>query len=490
MKEVNKQSNKQISKEGFSESEKLVCLNSSTAASPSEKPFSYWVKKNWYYHSRVKKFYQFVVPNEAIVLMLNCRNGYLFDAIKPAYGVGVDNDAGEILEAKSKFPEFKFYTDLSEVCNKNSFDYILLPLSTMEADDIQDQLEALKKVCHEGTRVVVDTYSHLWEPVLWLMQKVGLRRPTMFKQWVEHKDLLNLLHLAGYEVVTSGRHTLLPIYIPLISSICNMVLVHIPLIRQLCLHQWIIARPQPVAQKTQDVSVSVIIPCKNEWGNIEPAVRRTPHMGAYTELIFVDGHSRDNTLEEMHRVAREYPEKNIRVMVQDGTGKGDAVRKGFAHATGDVLMILDGDLTMPPEELPKFFNAIITSKGELINGSRLVYGMENEAMRFLNLLANFFFSRLFSWLLNQKVKDTLCGTKVLYKKDYEAIARNRAFFGDFDPFGDFDLLFGAAKLNFKIIDMPIHYKNRTYGTSQIRRFYHGWILLGMSLLALRKLKIR
>lgn len=490
MKEVIKQNSKEVVKEGFSSGEKLAHISTNATAASSKKPFSYWLKKNSYYHTRVQDFYTFIVPRQATALILNCRNGYLFDAIKPVFGVGVDHDAQERAQAQNKFPEFKFHSYLNEIDSQHAFDYILLPLSTMEADDIQEQLEALKKFSHDGTRIVVDTYSHLWEPVLWLLQKMGLRRPTMFKHWISHKDMMNFLHLAGYEPISAGRHTLLPFYIPLISAFCNKILVHVPLISHLCLHQWIIARPQPQPKKTQDFSVSVIIPCKNERGNIQAAVERTPKMGAYTELIFIDGHSRDNTFEEMQRVAREYPEKNIRVLVQDGKGKGDAVRKGFAHATGDVLMILDADLTMPPEELPKFFNALISSKGEFINGSRLVYGMENEAMRFLNLLANFFFGTLFSWLLNQKVKDTLCGTKVLYKKDYEAIVRNRAFFGDFDPFGDFDLLFGAAKLNLKIIDMPIHYKNRTYGTTQIRRFYHGWILLGMSLLALRKLKIR
>jgi glycosyltransferase involved in cell wall biosynthesis len=256
------------------------------------------------------------------------------------------------------------------------------------------------------------------------------------------------------------------------------------------LHQWIIARPQAVVRNPNTLTVSVVIPCRNEEGNVENAVLRIPAMGCRTQIIFVEGNSTDNTLQEIKRVAHAYPEKNISWMVQDGKGKGDAVRKGFAHATGDILMIQDGDLTAPPEELPKFFDALVQGKGEFINGSRLVYGMEDKAMRFLNLLANFFFGKLFSWLLGQKVKDTLCGTKVLWANDYKNIVANRSFFGDFDPFGDFDLLFGAAKLNLKIIDMPVHYKNRLYGQTNIRRFVHGWILLGMSVVALKKFKCR
>jgi hypothetical protein len=114
--------------------------------------------------------------------------------------------------------------------------------------------------------------------------------------------------------------------------------------------------------------------------------------------------------------------------------------------------------------------------------------MESQAMRFLNLLGNKFFSLTFSWLLGQSVKDTLCGTKVLWKSDYEQIAANRAYFGDFDPFGDFDLLFGAARLNQKIVDLPIRYRERTYGSTNVQRWKHGWLLLKMVLFASRRIK--
>jgi glycosyltransferase involved in cell wall biosynthesis len=187
-------------------------------------------------------------------------------------------------------------------------------------------------------------------------------------------------------------------------------------------------------------------------------------------------------------VIGQYPDHDIKVLAQDGKGKGDAVRKAFEHARGDVLMILDADLTMPPEALPKFYEALASGKGEFINGTRLVYPMENDAMRFLNWVANRVFSWLFTWLLNQRFTDTLCGTKVLAKGHYQQIARNRNYFGDFDPFGDFDLIFGAAKANLKIIEIPIKYASRKYGETQISRFRHGWLLLRMVVFAFRKLK--
>jgi glycosyltransferase involved in cell wall biosynthesis len=210
-------------------------------------------------------------------------------------------------------------------------------------------------------------------------------------------------------------------------------------------------------------------------------------MGVNTELIFVEGHSRDDTLQQCQRVAAARPDKEIKVLVQKAKGKADAVQLGFSQATGDVLMILDADLSVAPEDLSQFYEALVSGKGEFLNGSRLVYAMDPQAMRFLNLLGNKFFALLLSWILGQPIKDTLCGTKVMWKSDYERIAAGRAYFGDFDPFGDFDLLFGAAKLNLKIVEIPVRYRERVYGQTNISRFTHGWLLLKMSARAASKL---
>jgi glycosyltransferase involved in cell wall biosynthesis len=231
-----------------------------------------------------------------------------------------------------------------------------------------------------------------------------------------------------------------------------------------------------------------LIPCRNERGNVEAAVLRLPRFCDDIEILFVEGGSRDGTLEEIHRVIEAYPDRTIRVLRQDGDGKGNAVRCGFAAARGEVLMILDGDLTVPPEDLPKFYRALVTGKGEFINGTRLVYPMEDDAMRFLNEVANHIFSVLFTWLLNQRVTDTLCGTKVLRKQHYDRIVANRSYFGNFDPFGDFDLIFGATKSSLKSVEVPVRYSARTYGETQISRFRHGLLLLRMVVFAFVKLK--
>lgn len=386
--------------------------------------------------------------------------------------------AAEILGKLKNSGDFCAGADLSTLSSDRTYDCVLVILDQAGIADIQDFLLSVTRLCHAGTRIIID-----W-PAVWWSFLPGMRSRYAFSV----VDMDRLVHLANGERVTSGNYELLPWSIPGISWFFNTFLARLPLFGFLCQRRWIVMRPLKVQKDPVTVTASVIVPCRNERGNIESAVKRIPKMGAETEIIFVEGHSGDNTLQEIERVAAAHPDKKISWCVQSGKGKGDAVREGFARARGDVLMILDADLTVQPEDLPKFFNALVEGKGECVNGSRLIYPMEPGAMQTLNWCANHFFAGLFSWLMGQRVTDTLCGTKVLWKTDYEKIAANRAYFGEFDPFGDFDLLFGAAKLQLKILDVPVHYKSRVYGSTQIRRFLHGWILLGMSLYAMRKLK--
>jgi glycosyltransferase involved in cell wall biosynthesis len=338
---------------------------------------------------------------------------------------------------------------------------------------------------------VVTYYNFLWEPVLRLAEQLRLKTIWPDQNWLSMSDIQGMLHLSGYEVVRQGTDLILPISVPVVSPIANRVLAKLPVARELALVDFFVARALPAVLPERLPSVSVICPCRNEKGNIREVIARTPVMGPRTELIFVDGNSSDGTVEEIEAAIREYhgPLELKLVPQGDGKGKGDAVRKGFAAASHEVLMILDSDLTVPPEDLPKFYYALVTGKGEFINGVRLVYPMEDQAMRFLNLLGNKFFSAVLSWLLEQPIKDSLCGTKVLLASDYKKIADNRTFFGEFDPFGDFDLLFGAARLNMKIIDVPVRYRARTYGETKIHRFSHGWLLLRMTAFGFRKFKL-
>ena len=350
---------------------------------------------------------------------------------------------------------------------------------------MQRLFERLHSVSHADTRLLVNFQNTLWRPSLSLARVMGLKASQPQNSWLASSDVLNLVRLAGWSPVSRHGRILIPFHCLGLGSLVNRWLG--PLLQWFCLTIFLVARRE-VPGIRPPLSVSVVIPARNEAGNIAAAVARTPDMGAGIELIFVEGHSRDETWAEIQRVAAANPQRKIITLQQSGRGKGDAVRTGFTVATGDVLMILDADLTMPPEELPKFYEVIASGRADFANGVRLVYPMDEKAMQFLNLCANKAFGLIFTWLLGQPVKDTLCGTKVITRAHYNRIATNRVYFGDFDPFGDFDLLFGAAKQNLKIADVPIRYRERTYGTTNIQRWRHGWLLLRMVLFAARKLK--
>lgn len=448
-----------------------------------------WRKRGAYYHKEIENYLRFLIPSSSSVLEIGCGTGDLLAALNPGRGLGIDISPKMVEIAREKFPLLQFEVgDLENLQIEEKFDYILLVEVIGHVDDIQSAFKELHKVCKPETRIIIIYYNYLWEPVFKFSEAVGLRMKHLLQHWLPVEDISNLLALNDFEVIKKGYKFLLPVYIPLVSTFFNKFLANMPFFWKLSLVEVIIARPYGQRRSPEEVTCSVVIPCRNEKGNIEQAVIRTPDMGRHTEIIFVEGHSEDGTLEECERVKAKYPHKDINILIQDGKGKGDAVRKGFIHARNDILMILDADLTVPPEDLPKFFNAIASGKGEFINGSRLVYQMEEDAMRFLNLLGNKFFSRAFTYLLEQRIRDTLCGTKVLWRDDYMKIIAGREYFGDFDPFGDFDLLFGAAKLNLKMVEIPIRYRERTYGTTQISRFRHGLLLLKMTFFALKKIK--
>ena len=448
-----------------------------------------WGGWGTYYHRRLTQIYQSLVAPGQSVLELGCARGDLLAALRPALGVGVDFSEEMIHAASRRHPDLRFiHADVHELNLTEKFDVIVLSDLVNDLWDVQTVLERVSELGTPRSRIIINSYSRLWEPALKTAQWLNLATPTLYQNWLTVEDVTSLLGLADCEVVKYSQEILLPLQIPLFTPLSNQFLVKLWPFRHLALTNVIVARPRKRTAQSKEPAVSVIIPARNEAGNISDVFERIPEMGNGTELVFVEGHSRDSTYTAIKDAMAAHPERNCQLLQQTGVGKGDAVRLGFAKARGEVLMILDADLTVPPEDLPRFYEALQSGKGEFINGVRLVYPMEKQAMRFLNLLGNKFFSLAFSWLLGQSIKDTLCGTKVLWKYDYEAIAENRAYFGDFDPFGDFDLIFGAVKLNLKLIDLPIRYRERTYGSTNINRWTHGWLLLKMVAFAARRLK--
>lgn len=448
-----------------------------------------WKARNAYYHADKARYFQYLIEPNRRVLELGCGSGDLLAAVAPARGLGIDLSSTQIELARGKHPALEFAVADAEQLDAlpdETFDYVVLSDLAGYLDDIQRCLEGVRRFCDADTRIIVSIYNFAWQPLLLLGETLGLKMPHPEQSWISLDDLRNLLYLADFDVVKSERRLLCPKFVPGLSWLLNH-LGNLPGINHLCLSQFVVARmASRPAQRA--LSTTILVPCRNERGNIRAAVERLPQFGLHQEILFVEGHSNDGTPDEIRALIADRPDRDIKLLVQPGKGKGDAVRHGFDVATGDILMILDADLTVPPEDLPKFYAALAAGKAEFLNGSRLVYPLESEAMRVLNLIANKFFALTFSWLLGQRLKDTLCGTKVLLKRDYQAIARNRHYFGDFDPFGDFDLLFGASKLNLKIVEVPVRYRNRRYGETKIDRFRHGWLLLRMVVYAYRKLK--
>ena len=433
-----------------------------------------------------------LIPADASVLEVGCGEGDLLAALPNARRQGIDYLPETIARARARHPEIPFEVG-DAIAPPGDLvpraDAVVCDRLCHSVLDVKALLAGLKRRLAPEGRIYLTAFSYLWEVPVRLAELGGLKRPAPQANWLSDADFRNLYDITGLEVVRFEDRLLLPVDVPAVGPALNRYLVRAPAMNTASLYRIYVLRDRGVTAPLRKASVSVVVPTRNEAGNVAAAAARTPVTGTSTELIFVEGHSTDDTWAAIQRTVATYdgPLK-LRAFQQTGKGKGDAVRLGFAHATGDVLMILDADLTVPPEDLPSFYEVLAGGHADYVQGTRLVYPMEPGAMRFFNKLGNVAFSELFTYLLQQPIKDTLCGTKVLWRKDYERIAAARSYFGDFDPFGDFDLIFGAARLNLKIAEIPVRYRDRTYGETNISRWKHGWLLLRMSAVAARKIK--
>ncbi len=446
-----------------------------------------WISSNSYYYKQFLNSVKYIIPENSSVLNIGCSTGYILSHLKTSRGVGIESSSEQIKYASEKYPDLEFFDmEVEDVKVKGKFDYILI-CSIEDIVDIKSVLDSVKKNCHRHTRIIISHYSYLWQPMVSLAEKARIRLPQAVHNWFSDNDVQNIFKLSGYEVIHTKKLILFPFNIPLVSYILNKYFARLPLLRHLTMSRLTIAYPKQ--NDNNEYSVSVVIPCRNESGNIQDAVERIPELGSHTEIIFCDDKSTDNTVAEIKEMQKKHPKKDIKLVKGPGICKAENVWTGFDAASGDILMILDADLTVIPEELPYFYEAIARGYGEFINGSRLVYPMHEEAMRGFNIIGNKFFSIFFTYILDSSIKDTLCGTKVMWAKDFEKIKALRGSWGIQDRWGDYELIFGAAKNHLKIIDLPVHYMERTYGeTKMTNRFKNGWIMLKMSFASLLKIK--
>lgn len=445
------------------------------------------IKSNPYYYGRLLNSLKYIVPTGAKVLNIGCGTGYILNRLQPGLGIGVEASAAHIEIAGKNYPDYQFFDqELENIQVEGIFDYIVI-CDIEDIVDVKSLLDSIRKNCGRHTRIVISYYNYLWQPLVGLAEKMHLRIRQKVHNWFAPSDMENLLVHSDYDLVNTKMLILFPYYIPLVSWFLERFLARLPFFRIFSMSRLAVARMNMPEHK--DLSVSIVIPCRNEAGNIQNAVERIPMLGGHTEIIFCDDKSTDGTADNVREMMRKYPEKDIKLVDGPGICKADNVWTGFDNASGDIMLILDADLTVIPEELPYFYEAIAKGRGEFINGSRLVYPMHEEAMRILNIAGNKFFSILFSYILDNPVKDTLCGTKVVWREDFEKIKKLRGAWGIKDRWGDYEMIFGAAKNHLKIIDLPVHYMERTYGeTKMTNRMKNGWIMLRMCMVSLLKIK--
>jgi hypothetical protein len=430
-----------------------------------------WILSNRYFYDRLKRLLQFIVEPRKRVLNVRCETGHLLASVSPEYGMGVEISDTMVSSAREKYPHMHFLkSDPEDLELGETFDYIMFS-HIFDTVDILRALERIRQHCAADTQLVIINYNQLWQPILTWASRVGLRSRFVEPNWISENDIRNFLKLAGFRLVHKHRLFLFPKNVPLFSFLMNDVLARLPGLQRLCLMQVIVARMMPMPEFEDDATVSVIVPCRNEAGNVEAAVQRIPHMGRHTEIIFCDDKSTDGTANEVCRMQTVYPEKDIRLVDGPGICKAENVWAGFRASRGDILMILDADLTVMPEALPAFYRALVTGRGDFVNGSRLVYPMRQDAMKSANMIGNKFFGMVFSFLLDQRIKDTLCGTKVLWRRDWLRMEPNLGRWGIQDLWGDYELLFGASKLHLEIVEVPVHYQERIYGVTKMTRVF-------------------
>lgn len=434
-----------------------------------------------YYHERIVQTYRFLVPPGKKVLFYGSMGGRDLYKLSPSAGVGIEPDKKCYLFAKKRFLKLRFVNCLfRDYKPTQKFDYIILSGALGKSHDMLKVLERIRTACNPSTRIIIYQHNYLWQWSLTIAEKLGLKMKEGIQNWLSVSDLKTYLEGAGFQVTRIFRRTIFPINVLGLGEVLNYIAVLFPFLDIFKLDQYIIARPEPslLNQKVPE-SLTICLTVRNEKGNIEKIVESIPKICRKQEILFVEGYSTDGTREEIERVMKLNPLKNIRVIGQPGRGQGDAIKVGFKAARGEIIILYEGDCTSDPGDITYFYEAIKNGMFEFIEGSRFVYPLSLKSMPLVNQIGNTIFAKLFSFFLGQKTTDVLSGIKAILRRDYDLLFERWGFLGFDDPFGDFELLYGAARIGLKIGEIPMRYYPRTYGESKTKRFTQGLYLLRM-----------
>ena len=437
--------------------------------------FDFYERFNAYFYRYRRKILRRIIPPHKKILDIGCGGGDNLANLTPSRGLGLDISSHMVHLAKSRHPELEFICKDIDTYSpeEGDWEYLLAINLLLEVPDINLTLNRIHHIMSEETRLVILNHSANWEFLFRIYTFFQKWNKRINQNWLNRRDYENLFNNCGFQVIKKTKALLVPINIPILSNIINWLFHQIPFIRRFGLLDIYTLKKRIPRERLPDFSVSVIVPCKNESENIPAIIPRMPGMGRFTEIVFVDDLSTDDTHKCMQEQKEKFPDVPVKIVDGSGLGKGAACRKGFEAATGDILMILDADLTVPPEVLPDFFEIIQAGHAEFVNGSRQVYQLEEDSMRMANCIGNGFFAYLFSFLMGFRVNDTLCGTKVFFRKHYPLILESREFFATNDVWGDFDLLFAASRHNLMYTEHPVHYFPRTYGETKMGRRLHN-----------------
>tara|TARA_B110000977_G_scaffold125183_1_gene160299 strand:+ start:1495 stop:2904 length:1410 start_codon:yes stop_codon:yes gene_type:complete len=374
--------------------------------------------------------------------------------------------------------------------NKNlNFDHIVIADIEHQKFITKNLIDLNEKIDNE-CRVIVLSKSIFWSTLINFYKKIKNIGPDK-NNFLPYSNLRKIFLNTNFEIVKNEKIIFFPFQFSLLTKFINQIF-RFPVLNFFCMiNLTVLKKVQKKNYQAEGKKISFIIPCKNEGGNIKFFYEKIINSTINAEFLFGNDNSSDNTLDEIKKLQQAIPNKEIKIYDGPGVCKSENVYKGINLASGEIILIYDADLTVSFDDLVNSINLLLKTDADFINCTRMIMPQQKNAMKFLNFYGNLFFAFLFSILFKQKITDTLCGTKIFFKKDWEQIKKYNNTWGAKDLWGDFDLLLGAYKNNLKIVENPISYTDRKEDETKMTGIIKNSIrMLIITFVAYYKLRIR